>query len=824
MFRSFVRKADTSRSRSPIGIWVAICLLLSSLSAAAQRTSLFLDVVINGSPLNMICAFTLFPGGVLGTTRRELLSMGLRADAVDASGTMVMLQDIPTLHYSYQASLQRISITVSDRYLQVHSFDLRQGAATATLPLAAGRGMVLNYDLFGNFLEEKGATPAGLASLSATLEGRIFSELGTFSQSGIVNAGHVSEPGLIRLDTSFRASNPSTLISWDVGDTVSGGLWWTRPIRLGGLQAQTNFMLRPDLVTMALPNLGGTAAVPSTVDVYINNVRSFSQDIAPGPFNLTNIPVVTGAGNAEIVVRDAAGHETSTNIPFYGSASVLAQGLSSWSVEAGQPRLSYGSVDDHYSPDSVFSGTWRHGVLPSFTAELHAEAGSSVANGGAGGALRIGSTGVLSLAAAASARGGKAGGQANAAFEANIRGISLDLQSQHSIGDYEDLASATAEREDAALAPGSGASLISTPLILTHQTLAQLRLQDRLDLAIFAAARVPPALDRITLGGRLPFDQAASWGLSFVHEHDAGNIVSKLVSVSYARPLFANMSASASFTKDLGSGGSTSLLIGLTIPLGPSASVAANLSGGDGSPAATLAASQSLGPEPGSVGWQVEDIEGAEQYRQAALSYRSSVATLQASVDQARSAIGATLEASGAVAGMAGDVFLSNRINDAFAVVDAGAPGIAVSLENRPVGETDSQGMLLVPGLRSYQRNQISIDPSNLPVDAEIETTRQIVRPADRAGTLVSMKHHTIRMAALVTFVRADGSFIPAGSWGKNSAGENFIIGYDGQSFINGLVAENRVAITVRGNTCHAAFPFKPQPGQQVKIGPITCR
>ncbi|MGY3695904.1 hypothetical protein ACVIGA_005984 [Bradyrhizobium sp. USDA 3240] len=37
-------------------------------------------------------------------------------------------------------------------------------------------------------------------------------------------------------------------------------------MRLGGVQMQTNFALRPDLVTLPIPALSGSAAVPSTLD------------------------------------------------------------------------------------------------------------------------------------------------------------------------------------------------------------------------------------------------------------------------------------------------------------------------------------------------------------------------------------------------------------------------------------------------------------------------------------------------------------------------------------------------------------------------------
>jgi outer membrane usher protein len=42
-------------------------------------------------------------------------------------------------------------------------------------------------------------------------------------------------------------------LTYRAGDTINGGLAWTRPIRIGGLQAQRNFGLRRFVITPPLP-------------------------------------------------------------------------------------------------------------------------------------------------------------------------------------------------------------------------------------------------------------------------------------------------------------------------------------------------------------------------------------------------------------------------------------------------------------------------------------------------------------------------------------------------------------------------------------------
>ena len=92
--------------------------------AAEQQSSLALDVTINGAALDAIGTFVRFPGGMIGATRSELESLGLRASAAHTTGDMVMLNDIPSLKYVYEERAQRIRITVDDAYRLPHVFDL----------------------------------------------------------------------------------------------------------------------------------------------------------------------------------------------------------------------------------------------------------------------------------------------------------------------------------------------------------------------------------------------------------------------------------------------------------------------------------------------------------------------------------------------------------------------------------------------------------------------------------------------------------------------------------------------------------------------------
>jgi outer membrane usher protein len=116
------------------------------------------------------------------------------------------------------------------------------------------------------------------------------------------------------------------------------------------------------------------------------------------------------------------------------------------------------------------------------------------------------------------------------------------------------------------------------------------------------------------------------------------------------------------------------------------------------------------------------------------------------------------------------------------------------------------------------------MDPSNLPVDVQIQSTRQLVTPAQHAGLKVTFAIKRDKASALVTFVDDEGAYLPPGSLVHiNGAGE-FVLGYDGQAFLQDLKGSNSVIINPENGGCRASFDFQPAKGKQVRIGPVVCR
>lgn len=764
-------------------------------TSLAAPIDLQLEVFVNGRSTRLIAGFIRDGDGALAIAPDQLRNVGIipAAEAVRADG-LVDISKLPGVTYRYDATLQAIYFDVQFDSISARTIDAHK--LTRSEPgeekADSSFGGLVNYTIYGN----TGGGDAGkiwdFQGLSGWFEGRVFSPYGVLSSSQLLSTSTDDRYNSTRLETNWSYSDPDTMTTYQVGDLITGGLGWTRPIRMGGVQVKRNFGLRPDLVTMPLPQLSGSAAVPSTVDVYIDNARRLSETVPEGPFEIINLPVVTGAGMARVVVRDALGRETTSDTPFFASSNLLATGLADYSLEAGYARRFYGTESNDYSSDLVGSGTLRYGVDDWLTVETHAEGGGGLLNGGGGAAFGLGSYGVASLAGSASSYGDRTGFQLAGSVEMEFGDWRLYARSQHTFGDYDDIAAITFDP--------------ATP-------------EERF------RASPPRALNQIALSVPLNFDPS-TLNLSFTNVETVDGDRSQLVGLSYSRQINNRVSFFASGFTDLADQGSFGIFAGLSVQLGKDIYGAGSVSSGSDGSAFTADIAKSAGTESGSLGWRLRNSEGTRTHRSATVTYRTETARFEAGAAQHGEHLQATGQVDGAIVFAGGDVFLSNRIDDAFAVVDTGAPGVDVLYENRPFGRSNGRGKLLLPNLRSYEPNRVTIDPTNLPVDAVVAETKSTTIPADRSGTVIRFDVETQAAAALVTLRDEGGSYVEIGSTGRvEDSGEEFFVGYDGQAFLTHLKAHNRVTISrPDGSPCIAEFGFRPKAGEQVTIPDVVCR
>ncbi len=772
----------------------------NAVASMEEHTELQLEVYINGLSSNMIARFRHGAGQALLIEPVQLKNVGITPQpAAEQEDGWIDISRLAGVSYEFDETNQILRFSAPGTALATKVID----AANPSIPAEderepvkaqSGTGALVNYTLYATTGGREWGDLTDFQGFSALLDARAFSSLGVLTSSQIISSSHSEQFDTTRLDTNWSYSDEERMLTYSAGDVITGGLSWTRPVRLGGIRIERNFALRPDMVTMPLPEFSGSAAVPSTVDVYVNNARRLSQAVTPGPFSISNLPVVTGSGAARVVVRDSLGRETISETPFFASSDLLAKGLLDFSAELGFARRSYGTLSNDYDEQPVGAATLRYGLSNLLTLEAHAEGGEDFYNIGGGGVFLLGAYGVGSLAAAYSGYGEETGYQLSASIEGELHGVHLSARTQRTFGDYNDIASVTADK-DTRMLPG-----------------------------IEFGSRPPKAIDQITVSSPLQFDKT-SLNFSFTHVEGAENERSRIISVSASRSIGDTGNVFVTAYKDFDYKQSFGLFAGLSWSFGGDKSASLSMSDNDRGMAITADLSKSGQGQIGGYGWRLRAGAGEDRIVAASGSYRSSIGRFEAGVEQFNDNARGYGQMEGSVAVVGGDVFVSGRIDDAFGVVDAGAPGVDVMLENRPIGQTNRRGKILLPGLRSYQENSISLDPTNLPIDARLDRTKQIVKPRDRAGAVVDFNVETGGSAALIVLKDAHGAYVEAGATALGEDGQNMTVGYDGQLFLEKADTVQKIEIVLpSGARCVVEIANLITVEAGIGRGEATCR
>ena len=380
-------------------------------STAADQV-LLLEVLVNGRSTNKIGEFTL-RHGILMARPEELQDLGFRIPAsrtLQSSG-LIPLSDLRGLTWTLDQKNQQLIVTASEGSLVPTELmvDGREGSTDHRV-IESSTGVTLNYDMAGTYA-------SGQVGATGTMDFRAFSPRGVMSSSwlgyGGASSGGSGKNRAIRLDSTYEFADVNSLRRYSIGDFITTGLAWTRPVHMEGAQIRSDFSMRPDLVTFPMPSINGSAAVPSTVQVLANGNTVISRDVNAGPFEAPQLPVVSGAGTISMTVTNAMGQQVTVTQAFYASPSLLAPGLQTFGVQAGLVRRNWGSVSNEFGKIAGAS-IYRRGLTSKFTVEGSVEGTPGAFMGGMGGVAQIGNLGVVNFSIAGSAGSGHSAGQLSA--------------------------------------------------------------------------------------------------------------------------------------------------------------------------------------------------------------------------------------------------------------------------------------------------------------------------------------------------------------------------------------------------------------------------
>jgi len=795
----------------------------STANIAARRVrdnDIYLDVTVNGEWRQDMYAFQQLPSGSLVIRADDLRLLGLMPQraATDKQG-WVDLDRLQNVTYLIRDENIVDFITADESALAPFTASLTSWSGAADLGYLDEEARaqsdltgVLNYSLYANTGQRDFGDLKHLNGISGTFDGRISGKFGTLFTSQLMHYRPDSHDKFdtVRLESYWNYSDQERMLTYQAGDIITRSLSWSRSTRLGGFQLRRNFSLREDLLTTPMPSINGSAALPSTVDVYINNARVATRDVPTGPYSLTNMPIISGVNDARIIVRDAMGRETVTNMAFFSDAQMLGKGLFDFSLEAGVPRRNFGTKSGDYSGDFMVSGTLRYGLSDRITVATHTEAGKDFFNGSIGSTLSLADVGAVTLAGSTSVYRSQAGQQLYAALQLQRWGFYFNASTQRSYGNYHDMASvvdARARQRESSW-NGLGSSFFD-------------------DYYRYGAIRPPKAINQLSLSTNLRFDPTTV-NIAYTEIDNWEAEDSRFLSISASRNLGARIQAYANAYIDLKDSDAYGIFGGISVSFDNKISASVNSTTNHEGTSITTQVSRAMSSKVGDWGLAVRDTEGKQTQRGVDGRYRAKFATVAASVEQYNGeSWRATAQADGALVFADGGVTPTQRVYNSFAVVNAGAANVGIYANNNYFDKTWRNGRLIVPDLYPYRTSSVKLDVDSMPVDMLVETTEIKVRPAYRSGVVVNFGASNDSYAH-VTLLNPQGRPIEAGSYAVIAGSDRgFDIGYDGMGVLplEGVSLPVTLSVQMSGDRyCQVQVPASIQRGVSAGTQTLSCQ
>ncbi len=687
------------------------------------------------------------------------------------------LLQLEGVHYRVDTAHLRVYVSAPARYFHQQTIGLAQHHS---VKLASGSyAGFINFNLYSLYGEHQNQSANGLTTL-----GLLMPE-GSLTQSVLIQPESLNpmqrfQEQAVLLNTRYRFDTPGSLTTYVVGNDNTGAAIWSGSVPFGGVKVYKNYAINPSIITFPQPNIIGNAALPSTVELSVDNVPISRQALESGAFQFDNVPVLSGYGVIQVTQTNILGESSVSFVPYFTSPRLLAKGLNTYSIDLGVLREDFGTRSFQYGQGLAVIN-YAQGVTNTFTAGVHGEVLPSQQTLGSTQSVIIGS-GDGALSEAISQHNGHYGVLA-----------SLSYQYAQYLNAGASITVATPEFTDVSLENGSFAApkytfqaFINYPLNkhnrlqanyfqsqlrsrLTDPTLSDNLLQQRVSLAYYFSSYA-----HFNMGVN------ASWNLQDTHDWQV------TASLQYTFSTQADISLNNAYQQTGNrygislQGSTTQERHGMNYQLSVNHDDKRNDTGLDGN-----------------VNWD-------NQYGDVSVFGHVSNHANHFAVRLASS-----------IVFMDGNLYLTEPVNTSVALVTAkDLPNETIYFNNQSAGHTNAQGKLLIPNVVPYVNNTISIVPKDLPLNLSLAKDRINITP----GYLRAVNVPFItkwEKTAVIELVNQKGKPLPMGEYASltNLTGKpRYLIGYGGIVYVKDLPPNLRTlhgTIDSQQQSCdfHIALP-----------------
>ncbi len=759
---------------------------------------LFLNISINSNPSEDLFSVKQSKDGKLYIRSSDLKTLRVKMDEHVPDSQWVCINELKGIQFKYLENEQSLNLQVPSNMLMGYSVDLtgQQTTNSSLLKMKPLNAALLNYSLYHTITNDE-------SIFSGSAEGIFNSAIGNFSSGVLYNGSNetsYSHEKWVRLETKWQYVDPEKVRIYTLGDFVSNSSDWGSSVRLAGLQWSSAYTQRGDIVTSALPQFSGSAALPSTLDLYVNQQKIYSGLVPSGPFDIKQLPFISG-NEVTLVTTDATGQQSITKKPYYFSSKILAKGINEFSVDVGVPRYNYGLYSNDYDDATFASGAIRYGYSNSLTLSGGAEASTDgLSNVGTGFAKNVFGVGVINADIAASQYKDENGYSALVGLEGRIsKNISFNTSYRKVFDNYFDLARVSQIRylkEN---------QITSEPQnYLSYSALADEIIRAGINYNFYPGYSVYVGYNQIKYSDNLY----------------------KLLSANLSGSLNKNWGFYSSAYKDYENHKDYGIYFALRYTPSTRVNAISSVSSDSGRLTYRQEVFVLSEPQVGSFGWggYVERDQDAHNNNASIYgSYRARAAYLTGRYNRIGDNDQIAVSATGSLVAAAGRVFAANEIGDGYAVVTNAGPQSQILNGGINLGTTDKSGRFLIPSLMPYRENHIYLDPSYLPLNWNVKSTDQKAVVGYRQGTLVDFGAHQV-VSGLVRLVDKNNSPLLPGYSVRINGQQDAVVGYDGEVFVPNLLQQNKLEVDLLDHgSCQVNFTYNSNQYSTKKLGPYIC-
>ncbi|MBP1493301.1 fimbrial biogenesis outer membrane usher protein [Acinetobacter nosocomialis] len=760
---------------------------------------LFLNISINSNPSEDLFSVKQSKDGKLYIRSGDLKTLRVKMDEHIPDSQWVCINELKGIQFKYLENEQSLNLQVPASMLTGYSVELsgQQTTSSGLLKMKPLNAAILNYSLYHTITNDE-------SIFSGSAEGIFNSALGNFSSGILYNGSNetsYSHEKWVRLESKWQYVDPEKVRIYTLGDFVSNSSDWGSSVRLAGFQWSSAYTQRGDIVTSALPQFSGSAALPSTLDLYVNQQKIYSGLVPSGPFDIKQLPFISG-NEVTLVTTDATGQQIITKKPYYFSSKILAKGINEFSVDVGVPRYNYGLYSNDYDDATFASGAIRYGYSNSLTLSGGVEASTDgLTNLGTGFAKNLFGVGVINADIAASQYKDENGYSALVGLEGRIsKNISFNTSYRKVFDNYFDLARVSQIR-----------------YLKENQISAEP--QNYLSYSALA--------DEIIRAG-INYNFYAGYGVYVGYNQIKYSDNSyKLLSANLSGSLNKNWGFYSSAYKDYENHKDYGIYFALRYTPSTRTNAITSVSSDSGRLTYRQEVFVLSEPKINSFGWggYVERDQDAHTNNASIYgSYRARAAYLTGRYNRIGDNDQVALSATGSLVAAAGRIFAANEIGEGYAVVTNAGPQSQIINGGINLGTTDKSGRFLIPSLMPYRENHIYLDPSYLPLNWNVKSTDQKTVVGYRQGTLVDFGAHQV-ISGLVRIVDKNNTPLLPGYSVRINGQQDALVGYDGEVFVPNLLRQNKLEVDLLDHgSCQVNFTYNSNQYSTKKLGPYICQ